>query len=150
MSCAAERSAVLLFDGVCNLCTGSVRFVIRRDPHRRFRFASLQSPIARELLGPGEEAAADRLDSVVLIDEDGIWHKSTAALRTARRLSGLWPLMSVFLIVPRPIRDALYDFIGSRRYRLFGRTQACWVPDEDLSDRFLDAPAIREPGREAG
>lgn len=137
MTSTAE-GPVLLFDGVCNLCTGSVRFVIKRDPKKQFRFASLQSPVAKELLGPQNAAAADQLDSVILVDDDGVWRKSSAALRTVRRLSGLWPLMSVFLAVPRPIRDAVYDLIGSRRYRMFGRTEACWVPDHDVSDRFLD------------
>ena len=135
---------MLLFDGVCNLCTWSVRFVIKRDSKKQFRFASLQSQVARELLGP-DATAADRLDSVILIDEEGKWHKSTAVLRTAKRLSGIWPLMALFLIVPRPVRDAVYDFVGTRRYRLFGRTDVCWVPETDVSDRFLDSGLANTP-----
>ncbi|WP_417618640.1 thiol-disulfide oxidoreductase DCC family protein [Oceanisphaera sp.] len=142
MTLAADQRPILLFDGVCNLCTGSVRFVIQRDREKRFLFASLQSSIAKELLEHNGVEPADYLGSIVLIDGNGIWLRSTAALRTAGRLSGLWPLMQVFLLVPRPLRDWVYDFVGARRYRWFGRTHTCWVPAQDVSDRFLDARPI--------
>ncbi len=136
MTSAVDRAGpVLLFDGVCNLCTGTVRFVVDRDARKRFRFASLQSPAAARLLGPG---AADRLDSMVLVEGGRVWRKSNAALLTARRLDGLWPLLAVMLVVPRPIRDAAYDWIGRRRYRMFGKRDTCWAPTGDLADRFLD------------
>lgn len=137
MSSAAERSRpIILFDGVCNLCTASVRFVIERDSRRQFRFASLQSPVARELLG--QELERERLESLVLIAAGRVYRKSTAALLVARRLDGLWPLLGVFLLVPRPLRDAIYDWIGSRRYRMFGKRELCWTPQPELADRFLD------------
>ncbi len=142
MTSVANKRPILLFDGVCNLCTGSVRFVIQRDAGKQFRFASLQSSIAKELLGTDGDEAAENPESIVLIDDDGIWHRSTAALRIAGRLSGLWSLLQVFMIVPRPLRDCVYDFIGRRRYRWFGRTEACWVPEQDVSDRFLDAKPL--------
>jgi predicted DCC family thiol-disulfide oxidoreductase YuxK len=128
-----ERGPIILFDGVCNLCTGSVRFVIARDSRRQFRFASLQSSVAERLLG-----RRDTLESVVLVEDGRTYRKSTAALRIARRLDGLWPLLSVLLVIPRSLRDALYDWIGARRYRWFGRTDACWTPRPELADRFLD------------
>ena len=128
---------ILLFDGVCNLCTGTVRFVVRRDASKRFRFASLQSPAAQRLLG-STAPAGDRLDSMVLVEGARIYRKSTAALLTVRQLDGLWPLLAVLLAVPRPIRDAAYDWIGHRRYRLFGKRDACWTPNGDLANRFLD------------
>ncbi len=138
MTSAVDRSGpILLFDGVCNLCTGTVRFVVRRDARKRFRFASLQSPAAQRLLG-STAPAGDRLDSMVLVEGARIYRKSTAALLTVRQLDGLWPLLAVLLAVPRPIRDAAYDWIGHRRYRLFGKRDACWTPDGDLADRFLD------------
>lgn len=138
MTSAADRAGpILLFDGVCNLCTGAVRFVIDRDAGKRFRFAPLQSPAAARLLGPAAPGG-DRLDSMVLVDGERIHRKSTAALLTARRLDGLWPLLAVLLAVPRPVRDAAYDWIGRRRYRLFGKRDACWTPNGDLADRFLD------------
>jgi predicted DCC family thiol-disulfide oxidoreductase YuxK len=128
---------VILFDGVCNLCTGSVRFVIERDSRKQFRFASLQSPVAEKLLGP-QRNEADRLESVVLVVGERIYRKSSAALLIARRLDGLWPLLSVLLAIPRPVRDAVYDWIGRRRYRMFGKRDVCWTPQPELADRFLD------------
>ena len=77
-------------------------------------------------------------DSVVLVIGDRTYRKSSAALRTAWRLDGLWPLLAAFLIIPRPIRDWVYDWIGSRRYRLFGKRDVCWIPDPQLTERFLD------------
>ena len=138
MTSAAEPPRpIILFDGVCNLCTASVRFMIKRDAKSRFRFASLQSPVAEKLLG-AELRQDDRLGSVVLVLGDKVYRKSAAALQTARRLDGLWPLLAVLLIIPRPLRDAIYDFIGNRRYRMFGKREVCWRPDGDLGERFLD------------
>jgi len=136
-SAAEPTRPVILFDGVCNLCTASVRFVIKRDSKRRFRFASLQSPVAEKLLG-AELYRHEQLGSMVLVLGDKTYRKSTAALQTARRLDGLWPLLAVLLIMPRPLRDAVYDFIGSRRYRMFGKREVCWRPGGDLGERFLD------------
>lgn len=138
MTSSAEAGRpVILFDGVCNLCTGSVRFVIERDSRKQFRFASLQSPVADKLLGQ-QRNEADRLESVVLVVGERIYRKSRAALLIARRLDGLWPLLSVLLAIPRPVRDAVYDWIGRRRYRMFGKRDVCWTPQPELADRFLD------------
>lgn len=139
MALAADRAAdVVLFDGVCNLCTASVQFVIQRDSRKRFRFASLQSAVAQHLLA-GHATQGTRLDSVILIAGGRIYHRSSAALLIARRLDGFWPLLSVLLLIPRPLRDALYDWIGRRRYRFFGRRQLCWTPNPEIAERFLDA-----------
>ena len=138
MTSAVDRSGpILLFDGVCNLCTGAVRIVIEKDTRKRFRFASLQSPAAARLMGP-TATRGDQLETMILVVGERIYRKSTAALLTARRLDGLWPLLAVLLAVPRPIRDMAYDWIGRRRYRLFGKRDACWTPDGDVADRFLD------------
>ena len=136
---------ILLFDGVCNLCTGVVRFVIRRDPGKRFRFASLQSPQAVEILG-AEAPQQDRLETMILVDDNQIYRKSTAALLTTKKLNGLWPALSILLIIPRPIRDACYDWIGRRRYRMFGMRDECWLPDIDVQDRFLDTEWTTKQG----
>ncbi|MGH8739919.1 MAG: thiol-disulfide oxidoreductase DCC family protein [Burkholderiales bacterium] len=134
MSSAAEGDGpIILFDGVCNLCTGSVRFVIARDARKQFRFASLQSATAGRLLGE-----RDRLESVVLVEGGKAYRKSTAALRIARRLDAAWPLLAALLVIPRPLRDALYDWIGRRRYRWFGKREACWIPHASVAGRFLD------------
>lgn len=136
-SSAEKRHPIILFDGLCNLCTSSVRFVIERDARQHFRFASLQSSLARTLLGP-EEAERRSHESVILIADGRIYRRSTAALLIARHLDGLWPLLAIFLLIPRPLRDATYDWIGSRRYRMFGKRDVCWTPHAELRDRFLD------------
>lgn len=134
---ADPKPDVVLFDGVCNLCTASVQFIIRRDADKRFRFASLQSPVARDLLR-AYQAEEGQLDSMILVADGRIYRRSTAALRIARRLDGGWPLLSVLLLVPRPLRDAAYDWVGRRRYRMFGRRALCWTPTPDIAERFLE------------
>lgn len=130
------RGPVLLFDGVCNLCKGSVQFVIKRDARRLFRFASLQSDVGARLVQQfGIEQGA--LTSVILIVDEKAYRKSSAALRTAKLLQAPWPAMAVFFVVPKLIRDAVYDFIGARRYRWFGKMDECWLPDAELQRRFL-------------
>ena len=130
---AEGERPVILFDGVCNLCTGSVQFVIERDSRKRFRFASLQSPVAEKLLGQREN-----LEAVILVQDGKTYRKSSAALRIARQLDGLWPALWVLLVIPRFLRDAVYDWIGRRRYRMFGKREVCWTPQPELADRFLD------------
>lgn len=128
--------AVVLFDGVCNLCNGSVRFIIERDPRGRFQFAPLQSPVADRLIG----ARVDRAslpDSIVLVDDAGLYVRSSAALRIARGLRFPWPLAWVFIVVPRPIRDWVYDLIARHRYAWFGKRDECMVPTSQIRDRFL-------------
>jgi predicted DCC family thiol-disulfide oxidoreductase YuxK len=138
----ASPSAVVLFDGVCNFCNGAVHFIVDRDPHRRFRFAALQSEAgARALREHGRQPAAGDPDSIVLIEGDRVSERSTAALRIARRLRFPWPFLSAFLLVPRPLRDLVYRYIARNRYRWFGRTDECRVPTPDLRARFLEEPA---------
>ncbi|MBY6187607.1 DUF393 domain-containing protein [Marinobacter hydrocarbonoclasticus] len=136
-------NAIILFDGVCNLCNASVRFVAARDPSARYQFAPLQSRTARGLLA--DYPLPERGDSVILIQDGKAYQKSEAALRIARHLSGLWPLLAVCLVIPRPIRDGVYDVIGRRRYRWFGRTDTCLLPSDALKSRFLDW-GDEEPG----
>jgi predicted DCC family thiol-disulfide oxidoreductase YuxK len=128
---------VLLFDGVCNLCNGAVRFVAERDPRGVFRFASLQSEAGQALLRQHGLRAGD-FDSVVLVDGARVLTKSAAALAVAARLSGGWPALSAFRFVPRPLRDAVYDLVARHRYRVFGRTDECMIPTPELRGRFLD------------
>ena len=129
--------AVVLFDGVCNLCNGAVNFIIDRDPDGYFRFAPLQSDTARAPL-PEEIGPDEALDTIVLIEDGRTFVRSTAALRIARRLTGPWPLLYAFLAVPRPLRDAVYDWIASNRYDWFGRRDQCRVPTPELQSRFLE------------
>ncbi len=126
---------IILYDGVCNLCTNSVQFVIQRDARKQFRFASLQSSVANKYLGTHNQ---DRLASMVLIVGNQVYHQSTAALLTAKRLGGLWPILSVLLLIPRPIRDMVYKWVAKHRYQVLGKKEHCWKPTPDLADRFLD------------
>ncbi|HSK13753.1 MAG TPA: thiol-disulfide oxidoreductase DCC family protein [Phnomibacter sp.] len=128
---------VLLFDGVCNLCSASVQFIIRHDPHARLRFAALQSDPGEQLLR-SHHLPEKELKSLVLIEKGRVYTRSTGALRVARYLSGLWPLLYVFIIVPRFLRDPVYDLIGRNRYRWFGKKTSCWLPTPDLKARFID------------
>ena len=128
--------SVVLFDGVCNLCNGIVRFIIERDPHGRVQFAPLQSKAATSLLAQHPDHAV-LPDSVVLVDDGELYVKSTAALRVARRLRFPWPLFWIFIVVPRPLRDLIYDFIARHRYGWFGKRDTCMVPTKEVMDRFL-------------
>jgi predicted DCC family thiol-disulfide oxidoreductase YuxK len=128
---------VVLFDGVCNLCNGSVRFVIERDPHKHFQFAPLQSETATTLIGGTADSLA-MPDSIVLVDDGRLYVRSTAALRIARRLRFPWPLLWVFMAVPRPLRDWVYDIIARHRYGWFGKRETCMVPTKEIRDRFLE------------
>lgn len=134
--------AIILFDGVCNLCHGFVQFVIRHDPAGRFQFAALQSEAARTLLAgrglPPTPPLGGDPDSVLLLDGGRLYSHSGAVLRIARHLSGGWSwLAAPGWLLPTPARDALYRFVARHRYRWFGRQNECWLPTPDLRARFL-------------
>jgi predicted DCC family thiol-disulfide oxidoreductase YuxK len=130
---------VLLFDGVCNLCNGFVRFVVRFDHEGTFRFAPLQSAVAQELLDRHGIATGDEsFDTVVLVEDGERYTKSTAALRVARRLDGPWPLAYPLVVLPQRLRDAGYDLVARYRYRLFGKSDECQVPAPEIRERFTD------------
>lgn len=130
------RHPVLLFDGHCNLCARSVSFIVRHDRHARFRFAPLQSPAAERLL-IAAHAPHPLPDSMIIVDGARCYTRSDAAIQLARRLPFPWPILTVARAVPRPLRDALYRFVASNRYRLFGRREACMVPTPQLMARFI-------------
>lgn len=132
-----HQHPVLLFDGVCNLCNSSVQFIIERDPQSKFQFASLQSDIGQELLDHFQ-ANSGSLDSVVLIKHGKLYSRSSAALQVLKTLGGGWSLLYAFIIIPKPIRDFVYDWIARNRYKWFGKKDACWLPTPDLKARFLD------------
>lgn len=128
---------VILFDGVCNLCNSSVQFIIGRDPKAQFRFASLQSAYGQQQMTKFNLPASE-LNSVLLIKDGKLYQKSSAALHIARMLSGAWPLMFAFIIVPPFIRNAVYDFIARNRYKWFGKKDECMIPTPELKSRFIN------------
>ncbi len=131
-----KRHAVVLFDGVCNLCNGSVNFIIDRDPDGYFRFASLQSEEAEAIMRRAGSSGTT-LESIVLVEGDRVFRRSDAVLRIARKLKGPWPALALFTVVPRPIRDRVYDWIARNRYRWFGKRDTCRIPTPELRARFL-------------
>lgn len=142
MSGAREEHALVLFDGVCNLCSASVRWIVARDRAERFRFAALQSDAAREALAAAR-APAELPDSVVLVADGRVLVRSDAAIGIARRLGFPWSLAAAALVLPRFVRDGIYGWIARNRYRWFGKQDACMVPTPALRARFLDADEAR-------
>ncbi|WP_299253539.1 thiol-disulfide oxidoreductase DCC family protein [uncultured Aquimarina sp.] len=133
-----EGKKIILFDGVCNLCNGAVNFIIKRDKNDVFRYASLQSKIGQKL---AEERGIDtsKLDTILLIEPNtAYYHKSTAALHIARQLSGGYPLLSIFLVFPKFLRDCVYDIISRNRYNWFGKKESCMIPTPKLKALFID------------
>ena len=129
-------SAIVLFDGVCNFCNGSVNFIIERDEKNYFKFAPLQSEIGRQYL---DKFGIDKTetDSVILIEDEKAYTYSTAALKIAGRLPGIWSWFYGFIILPKPVRDFFYKLFAKNRYRLFGKQDACMMPTPEIRQRFL-------------
>jgi len=131
-----QEKALILFDGVCNLCESSVQFILLRDEQAYFQFASLQSDSANKILTQ-HGLKTSNFDSIVLIENGKIYQRSDAALRIAKQLSGAWKLFYAFIIVPRFIRDAVYNIVAKNRYRWFGKKNECMLPKPEWKHRFL-------------
>jgi predicted DCC family thiol-disulfide oxidoreductase YuxK len=132
-----SQNHLILFDGVCNLCNASVNFVLDRDKHKKFKFLALQSEVGTEILkqyGNSENS----LESIVLVKDNKLYRNSSAVLHISRHLSGVWPLLYGFMILPVGLRDRVYDFIADHRYRWFGKSDQCRVPTAELRDRFVE------------
>lgn len=130
------KSPILLFDGVCNLCNASVQWVLKRDEKGIFKFAALQSETGQAFLKKFG-FSSENFDTVVLVDGERIFARSDAPLEIARRLGGFWSLFLVFKIIPRPMRDAIYDWVALNRYRWFGRKEECMLPRPEWRERFV-------------
>ncbi|WP_079526196.1 thiol-disulfide oxidoreductase DCC family protein [Halobacillus hunanensis] len=131
-----HNHSLIIFDGVCNVCSKTVQFIIRHDRQRHFRFASLQSDIASSLLTvhfPNME-----LDSIVLIEGDKAFSKSTAVLRICRKLDGFWKAAYVLILIPKPLRNVLYRWFAKRRYQFFGKQDTCMTITPEIRNRFLE------------
>jgi predicted DCC family thiol-disulfide oxidoreductase YuxK len=127
---------VVLFDGVCNLCNRWVRFLTVRDPRRRLRLAAVQSPSGQAILA-WCGLPTDRFDTMVFVEDGTAYTKSEAFLRVVRHLRRPWPCLSLGVVIPRPLRDCLYDLLASNRFAVFGRRETCMVPGPELAGRFL-------------
>jgi predicted DCC family thiol-disulfide oxidoreductase YuxK len=132
-----ENKSIILFDGICNLCNTSIQFIIKRDKKQHFLYASLQSDAARDILLQFHLKNSD-FDSIILIENGKAFQKSTAILKIAKHLSGLWKFTYGFTIVPKGIRDFFYIIIADNRYRWFGKRESCMMPTEALKMRFLE------------
>ena len=131
-----KESPVILFDGVCNFCNGAVNFIIQRDKKSLIKFAALQSEAGRKLL-QRFNLPTDELSSIILIEDGNVFTQSSAALKLCKYLSGLWPLMYGFIIVPLFIRDGIYKWIAKNRYKWFGKKDHCMIPTQEVRTRFL-------------
>ena len=126
----------ILFDGVCNLCNDSVISIIKHDKNDVFRFAALQSDVGRAIVTK-YDIDTSQTDSIILINSDNYSVKSTAALKIARQLSGGFPLLYAFMIIPNFIRNWVYDIIAKNRYKWFGKKETCMIPTAELKKKFL-------------
>jgi predicted DCC family thiol-disulfide oxidoreductase YuxK len=133
----SQDHPVILFDGVCNLCNSSVQFIIRHDPQHIFRFASLQSSFGQKILSK-YDLPLNNYNSFILFVDSKIYTGSTAALLVAKKLSGIVKCIYVFMIVPKFIRDGVYNIIAKNRYKWFGKKNECWIPTPDLKSLFVD------------
>jgi predicted DCC family thiol-disulfide oxidoreductase YuxK len=131
----SSRPPVLLYDGYCALCNGWVKFLLRFDRHGTLRFAALTGDTGRQLVAEHPDLAG--IDSLVLVSGDRVSVRSAAVLQILAYLGWPWRAAGIFRIVPREIRDSLYDVVAYWRYRLFGRYEACPLPPADQRHRFL-------------
>lgn len=131
-----KNKTLILFDGLCNLCNGSVNFILKRDKPGKFKYASLQSDIGIELCKQ-HNIDTNIVNSIVLIKNDKIYIKSNAVLEILKDMPIGWRVFRIGIILPKFIRDWLYDIIAKHRYRIFGKKDECPIPSEDVQDRFL-------------
>ncbi len=131
-----QEPAIIFFDGHCHLCTGSVQFILRRDKHGCFGYAPIDGSTANHLFK--DWSTPSKPDSIVLFEKGLFYTRSTAALRVAKKLSGAWPLLFIFIIIPAPIRDWFYNILAKNRYRWFGKSETCWVPKPEWKEKFMD------------
>ena len=133
-----KNKALIVFDGICNLCNASVQLVIKNDKKNIFLFAPLQGQTAKDIIS-NYNIDTSKVDSILLyIPEKGLFLKSTAALKIAYSLGFAWNLLSFFIIIPVFIRDWIYDLIAKNRYKWFGKKETCMVPTEELKSKFLE------------
>tara|TARA_B100000945_G_scaffold182396_2_gene146249 strand:+ start:6175 stop:6588 length:414 start_codon:yes stop_codon:yes gene_type:complete len=127
---------IILFDGICNLCIWSIRFIIRRDVNNVFKFVSLQSQLGKDLLGK-HQIDWKKNDSIIVVSENNVRFKSSAVLYILSQLNTYWRWLVVFYIIPYPLRDMLYILVAKTRYLFFGKRDKCMLPDDNIKSKFL-------------
>ncbi|HIP26708.1 MAG TPA: DUF393 domain-containing protein [Flavobacteriaceae bacterium] len=133
-----SNKLIILFDGVCNLCNTSVNFILKKDVYNKFIFTSLQSDAAKKLLLQfNDKIIKNNLDSILLIHKNKVYNKSTAILYILRSLHFPYNLGFIFIIIPKFIRDYIYDIIARNRYKWFGRKETCRIPTKEELNKFL-------------
>jgi len=128
-----NNKMIVLFDGVCNMCVGSVNFIIKRDSKDMFRFASLQGDVGQKMV----KKHSLSMNSIILIKNGQVKTKSSALLNILCHLNTFWKVLLVFYVVPYPIRDILYNIVAKTRYFLFGKRNQCMVPNKNINSKFL-------------
>ncbi len=128
---------IVLFDGVCNLCSSSVQFILKKDKKDQFLFGSLQGSAGQHYLHK-YQLPPNTFHSFMLVEGDKLYIRSSAALRMLKHIGGAWGLLYGLIIVPRFIRDGIYNVIAKNRYKWFGKKEACWIPTPALKQKFLD------------
>jgi predicted DCC family thiol-disulfide oxidoreductase YuxK len=128
-----DNSPIIFYDGVCGLCDKSVQFIIAHDTRKIFRFAALQSDLAKQALGKDLS-----LDSFIYYENGKAFDRSTGALKMFKKLGGLWSLLYVFMIIPPFLRNTVYDWVAKNRYKWFGKFDSCKIPTPEQRSRFID------------
>lgn len=131
-----QEHPLILFDGVCNFCNYWVNFAIRRDKQKRLRFTPLQGSTATKVL-PVYKINPSALSSVMLIEKGKAYTQSSAAIRICKHLDGGWKILYGLMIIPKPVRDLIYNWIARNRYRWFGKKDLCMIPSPEVKERFL-------------
>lgn len=127
---------IIIYDGVCHLCNSSVNFILKRDTKKIFRFSPQQSEFAKNILNENHDAASAG-DTIILFMDGKILHRSDAALKILMLLGGKWKVFSVFYLLPKFLRNALYNLIARNRYKWFGREDNCIIPSPEIQERFI-------------
>jgi len=126
-----QKERIIIFDGICGFCNKSIDILIKLDTHKIFRYSSLQGEFVKTL-----EIEPD-MDSIIYYEDGIIYYKSTAILKILQALGGLWTMTTIFYLIPRVLRDLIYDVIAKYRYRIFGKMESCRMPKEDEKELFI-------------
>ena len=133
-----EDKEIVFFDGLCNLCSSSVNFILENEMCSKFYFSSLQSEFARKLLAShGIDSKVQ--NSIIFYSKSSLFYKSDAIIKISKNLKGFWKIFGVLIILPKFLRNFFYNIISKNRYKWFGKKEVCYIPKKDFSNRFIDA-----------